>query len=462
VSTAGASLTAARDLAAITGNKEAHFCEDPAELEKYSIDGVVPGCAVSPGSAEEVAAVLRLAGERDLVVVPAGGFTRQSTGRTPSRVDVILRTGRLGKLEHYDPGDLTMGIGAGATLAEVEQTLRAHAQFLPLDPARAESATVGGALATAAQGPLKAGYGGVRDYCIGVGFVSGDGKVAKAGGRVVKNVAGYDLMKLLIGSYGTLGILVSANFKVLPQPRQTRTYVLDFASLPEASAFRRTMASSSLAPMCFELASPRAEEYLCDPPPARDPDEAAPQGPAPPPSQRWRLYLRAGGSDRVLARYRRELGSVVSAELGGEHESQLWRWLSNFEEKVAARHRNAMFLQLSLAISDVPPALEAAERIGLDHNLLCAIIGRFSLGAMFLALVPLAVDPPSAMQYANAASALRGALPPGSSAVVTRCPKEAKAYFDVWGSTPTDVAMMQRIKHALDPKNILNRDRFLV
>ena len=116
-------------------------------------------------------------------------------------------------LEHYDPGDLTIGVGAGCSLTEINQALNKHGQFLPVDPPHPELATVGGLLATAAHGPLRHSYGGLRDFCIGISFVTGDGIIAKGGGRVVKNVAGYDLMKLLIGSHGTLAVISSANFR---------------------------------------------------------------------------------------------------------------------------------------------------------------------------------------------------------------------------------------------------------
>src|ERR1700716_1264355 len=175
-----------------------------ASLDAFAIDDIVPGVVVSPGSVEEVAAILRVASERDYVVVPTGGMTKQGIGAIPERVDVLLRTDRLNKVEHYDAGDLTFGAGAGMTIADAQQVLAANSQFLPLDPMLPDRATIGGVLACNASGPMKSGFGGVRDYCIGVHFVTADGKIAKGGGRVVKNVAGYDLMKLMIGRHGTL------------------------------------------------------------------------------------------------------------------------------------------------------------------------------------------------------------------------------------------------------------------
>src|SRR6267142_4612982 len=154
------------------------------------ISGVTPTMTVTPASAEEIAAVLRVAYERDLVVAPAGGMTQMQMGGIPERVDVLLQTTRLNDIKHYDPGDLTIGAGAGIRLGKMQRALGEHQQWIPWDPPNMDSATIGGLLATAAAGPLKAGAGGPRDFCIGVQFVLAEGKMGKGVGRVVKNVAG--------------------------------------------------------------------------------------------------------------------------------------------------------------------------------------------------------------------------------------------------------------------------------
>jgi len=445
------------ELATIVGAEHSGAADSALE-----INGVIPATVVAPGSVEEVAAVLRLANHRGLLVATAGGFTKQDIGAVPERIDILLRTTRLSRIEHYDPGDLTIGINAGMPFAQVQQQLAAHGQWLPCDAANLDGATIGGLLATGAAGPLKSTFGGMRDFCIGIQFVTADGKVAKGGGRVVKNVAGYDLMKLIIGSYGSLAVITKANFKVFPKPRQTRTFICSFGSLEEALKFRSQVFRSPLTPLCLEIVSPRALEYLCDPPPVRDPDQYVPRQPASAPPDKWPIVLRAAGSDNVLARYSRELGPAVTRELQGSDEDQFWLWISQFEYAVLARHRNAMVLYTHLSIQNVGPAIQALERAAPDYNFVPAVLGRAAVGNLVMALIPLSVDPPSAMQYANCASAFRGMLPPASSAEVAHCPTEAKLHFDVWGTTPTDVGMMRAVKQAMDPKNILNRGRFIV
>lgn len=444
-----------RELAGIVG-------EQHVSQEQPAINGVVPGCTVAPGSPEEAAAVLALANARQLVVAPGGNCTRQDMGGVPERIDILLRTHRMSGIERYDPGDLTISIKAGTPFGAVQAALGEHHQWLPYDAPGMKTASVGGCVATGSAGPLKHAFGGLRDFCIGVQFVTAEGKVAKGGGLVVKNVAGYDMMKLMNGSFGTLGVITRANFKVFPRPRQTRTFVCEFASLDEAMHFRTRLLQSPLTPISLEILSPRATEYLSDPQPAKDPDHYAPAQPVAPAATAWSIVLRAAGSDNVLARYARDLGPAVSRTLEGGAEEQFWGWISNFEYSVLGRHQNAMVMYTHLTIQGVGPALHALEKAAPDYNLIPAAVGRAATGNLVLAFMPLSVDPPSAMQYANCVSAFRGMLPPGSSAEVAHCPTEAKLRFDVWGTTPTDIDMMRAVKRAIDPKNILNRGRFIV
>ena len=461
MSTVAAQSSLAQELAAICGPEQVE--EHSPASEKFVIDEVTPALAVSPGSGEEVAAALTLANQKNACVVPAGGFTAQTMGGVPERIDVLLRSHRLNQILHYDSGDLTVGVGAGCTLAKLQTTLAERGQFLPVDPAETEAATVGGLLATAAHGPLRHGYGSMRDFCIGIQFVSGDGKLAKAGGRVVKNVTGYDLMRLMIGSQGTLGVIVSANFKVSPRPRQTGTFNLEFGSLAEAIAFRDRLVKSALTPLCLEIISSRAMDYVvAEQHPPRDPDEFHPSHPVAAEKSSWHLWLRAAGSDAVLARYRRELGGAITQEVEAREEENFWQRMANVSSAIVARHRNAMMVNLNVVPAETEFAIVAAGQAAADNNFLLAVMGRAALGLLVVGFIPLAVDPPSAMQYATAVSALRSALPDDSSAVVARCPTEAKRHFCVWGSSVTDFSSTLAVKRALDPKGILNRGRYFV
>ena len=414
------------ELAAIIGDE--WVIEAPAKLNAFAIDGVVPAISVSPGNVEEVSAVLRYAFERELVVVPAGGMVHQEIGNAPSQVDVLLHTDRLTAIEHYDPGDLTIGIGAGANLADLQGLLRDQGQVFPVDIAHADRVTIGGAMAVAAQGPHKHFFGGLREFCIGVRFVTADGVAAKGGGRVVKNVAGFDLMKLMIGSYGTLGVITSASFKLFPTPVQTRTFVCEFPTLAEAIACRDRVMASPLSPICLELISPKALG-----------------------SEAWMIAIRAGGSDRVLARYAGELGSQVTRTLDGAAEQQLWADVEALGEHAPVT------ISMNLPPQSALEVLEVVGRTCAENHLAYSAWGRVGIGSMLLAF-----DGGMAENYVAAVKAIRNAVPRDASVVVTRCPSALKPDINVWGASPTNLKAMAGVKQALNPKDTLNRGRFLL
>lgn len=414
------------ELAAIVG--EAHVVEAPAQLSAFGIDGVTAAVSVTPGSVEEVAAVLTYAHDRDLVVAPAGGFVHQEIGRTPQQIDILLRLERLNAIEHYDPGDLTIGVGAGATIGEIAAMLRDQGQILPIETPHSDRVTIGGAMAVAEHGPLKHFYGGIREFCLGVRYVTGDGKAAKAGARVVKNVAGFDVMKLLIGSFGSLAVITSASFKLFPSPAVTRTFLCQFAKLEEAIGFRDAVVNSPLSPMCLEVLSPRAYD-----------------------KNAWTIAVRGGGSERVLARYQTELGSGVSKALDGFDEQKFWNDAQQLGQE------SPVLLSVSVPPSLAGPALIAAERISAEHHLGFTAWGRAAIGSLLFAF-----DGGMAENYVAAVATLRSKLARDSSAVVTRCPAALKNSINVWGASPTHLDSMATAKRALNPKDTLNRGRFLL
>ncbi|GAB4460431.1 MAG: FAD-binding oxidoreductase [Armatimonadaceae bacterium] len=220
--------------------------------------GLEPGAVVRPETIEEAAEVVRLASERKQVVVPWGGGTGQEFGYTPPRLDVLLDMSGLNRVIGHEPGDLTTTVQAGVTLDALQDALEQHNQFLPLDPPHSHRATLGGILATDAYGASAQGHGTARDWLIGITVVDGAGRIVRGGGKVVKNVTGYDLPKLHIGALGTLGIIVEATFKVAPRPEYSRGLLFGRASetavqrvhqetTPAMSLLRETAGGSILA-----------------------------------------------------------------------------------------------------------------------------------------------------------------------------------------------------------------------
>jgi FAD/FMN-containing dehydrogenase len=225
---------------------------------------------------------------------------------------------------------------------------------------------------------------------------------------------------------------------------------------------RDWLLQSPLTPIAIEIISPSAQQYLSDHEP-RDPDHWAPEAASyHATGGQWQLAIRCSGTELVLQRCRRELGGRVNHEMRDSDEVAFWQGFHQFESHVFTKNRNAMLFQVSVPIAEAQQAIEAAEVAATNYNFVTAVIGRAALGVLLIAVMPLAIDPPSVMQFASAASDFRSRLSKAASAVVLRCPLEAKQHFDVWGSTPTDTELMQKIKHALDPKGVLNRGRFLV
>lgn len=421
MSTTPVSSDAIRELCAICGD------ENTRERPKG-------GVYVSPSSVEEVAAVVSFANEQGLSVGPAGGSTERSTAEL--QTDIVLHLNQLTQVEHYDCGDLTVGVGAGTTIAQLNQLVAADKLMFAGDPPSPERCTVGGLLATASQGPLRHGYGAVRDYCIGIRFVTGSGHRAKGGGRVVKNVAGYDLMKLLIGSYGTLAVITSASFKLFPAPRQTRTYLAEFSSAAEALEFRYRIVRSPLSPMCLELVSPGARKLM-------RPGMV---------SDAWVICVRASGSDNVLARYRRELGSAITRELEGDDERHTWQAIQNFPaapesgDAVSWRPVYPRRIHITAPIRDVGHVIEALDRAASYGYVSVACVGRVGIGHILVTgeeILPEAGHPLHAIL-----DELKGDLKDRLSVRVAGQPNP-------WPIAPANLTSMRAVKQALDPNNTL-------
>ncbi len=426
MSAIGVSLDVTRELCAICGDQNTR--ERP-----------VGGVYVSPASAEEVAAILKLANQQHLSVAPAGGSTEYNAAQL--RTDIVLHTNRLTQVEHYDHADLTLGVGAGTTIAQLNAMVGADNLMFAGDPPLPDRCTVGGLLATAAHGPLRHGFGAVRDYCIGVRFVTGDGRRAKGGGRVVKNVAGYDLMKLLIGSYGTLAVITSASFKLFPAPRQTRTYLAEFGTAKEALVFRDQVMRLPLSPMCLELVSPGARK-LMRPEMTQD---------------AWVMCLRAAGSDAVIARYRKELGAAVTRELEGEGESGLWRAIEDFP-RVALKHGGQETttveprrLHINVPQSDVLSVIETVNSVAGVQGTDISMIGRVGVGHLLVAV------PDTRGEGLVAVDALVTALGTRFAGLSIKHEDAANS----WPVTPANLPSMRAVKQALDPNSVL-RGRIVV
>ncbi|MCZ6891711.1 MAG: FAD-binding oxidoreductase [Chloroflexi bacterium] len=205
-------------------------------LGDYTVDGRIPTAVAIPSGEEQLASVLAFASREGLSVVPRGSGSLGTLGNPPQNVDIVLATTGLEPLIDHRPDDLTVTVSAGVTLGALRERLAASGQWLPLDPPLAPRRTIGGILATDLSGPLSLSQGIARDLVIGMRVAGPDGEVTKSGGRVVKNVTGFDLAKLHIGALGTLGVILEASFKVWPLPSADTTQVGGGGQGPGAQA----------------------------------------------------------------------------------------------------------------------------------------------------------------------------------------------------------------------------------
>jgi glycolate oxidase FAD binding subunit len=229
--------------------------------EQDAVEGVEPDFVVEPGSVEEISDVMKLAAREGLAVAPRGSGTKMHIGDPPRRLDLIVSTARMSEVLEHTPGDQIVRLEAGVKLEDLQEHISSSDQMLAVDPPESGS-TIGGIVAANSSGPRRYRYGTIRDLIIGITVVLHDGTVAKAGGKVVKNVAGYDLSKLFTGSLGTLGIIATANFRLHPRPDASRTVAVEVAGPEQAQAAAQAIVHSQVEATAVELHYGEREKLL--------------------------------------------------------------------------------------------------------------------------------------------------------------------------------------------------------
>ncbi len=234
---------------------EANVIQDPDRIKAYAIDGRTPKAVVSPGSVEEISKLLAYANSEKLAVVPRGNGTKMAAGGVPRRLDVVLSLLRINRITEHDVPNLSLSVEAGMTLSAIQEKLAGTGKgsFLPLDPPYTDKATIGGIIATNGSGPRRYLYNTARDLLLGLKAVTPTGDIVAFGGKTVKNVSGYDMTKLMIGSWGALGVITEITTKLLPLPEASATLLVSFETLAKAGALTRKVLHSSLLPSAMEL-----------------------------------------------------------------------------------------------------------------------------------------------------------------------------------------------------------------
>jgi glycolate oxidase FAD binding subunit len=405
-------------------------------LARTTLPDNIPSCIVYPSISKELARVMMHAHSQHWGVLPCGSGSKLGWGGLAKDVDLVVSTQCLNRVIEHAVGDLTVTVEAGVKFADLQDLLLKTGQFLPLEPAYPQDATIGGIIATADSGSLRQRYGGVRDMLLGISFVRSDGQIAKAGGRVVKNVAGYDLMKLFTGSYGTLGILTEVTFRVYPVPEAAGTVVLIGGAEAIASA-TQTLLASALTPTAIDLLSTKVVTQLGI-------------------GQGLGLIVRFQSvAQSVKEQCSRLLEVGQTLNLQGTlytdvEEASLWQSLP--EQIWKASQQPAITCKIGVLPNTAVTTLTQLDDLTSSTGLGLIHAGS---GLGLLRLDPTTVTPQVIMKMREYCQAQNGFL------TVLEAPIALKQQLDVWGYSGNGLNIMRLIKQQFDPKNILSPQRFV-
>ncbi len=384
---------------------------------------------VEPADTEELRQLLRSCGAEKRTVEIGGRFSKRAMGGAVAPADVVISTARLNRLAQYEPRDLTVSVEAGYSFQKLVDRLAENRQMLPLDPPLPGSATIGGVIAANCCGPRRRLYGSARDMVIGMSFVTVEGKEVNSGGMVVKNVAGLDMAKLLIGSFGTLAAISRVNLRLHPLPPREETFLLSFATCSAALQARDVILRSFLQPAAIDLLNPAARDRL---------GVSLPDG--------YVLLIHAGGVDAVLTRYTRELEAIARnaaapefVACGDETAGRLWRAVRDFSALRPGEGGSAAILRLSTTLACLADCFAFAGSM--------PVVARAGSG---IAYVHCDTFAPDVLQRARSA---------GLYTVVESSSAAAKKELELWADPGPELETMRQIKRALDPGNLLNHGR---
>jgi len=408
------------------------------------IDTFGPLPVLEPTTVAEIGDIVRAAVSRDEAIYPLGGQTKLDCGLPPNKLGVAVGTTRLDKVCDYPARDMTITVQAGITMSQLQSVLSEENQRLPVDVPRPDEATLGGSLAANVSGPRRYGFGTLRDYVIGISVVNDEGNEVKAGGRVVKNVAGYDLCKLYIGSLGTLGIISQVTLKLRPKPEQ-QALVLIASDAEKVEPLLGQLHESRSRPVCIDLLNAEAVRHIND------------QVEDPLPSGQWITVVgfednRSTVTWQIEQLTRELLGTgqqCVGTRVGAE-ANDLWQALV----ELPARPEACLVVKANL----LPHACAAFCREAEATEEGVSLQAHAGSGIVIIqAEEKLGLDTAGSMLTSLQATAARAQ----GNVIVLRCPVAWKSALPVWGIPRGDVFLMRAIKEKLDPRRVFNPGRFL-
>jgi glycolate oxidase FAD binding subunit len=414
---------------------EAVTGELPA-LADHAVDGMEPALLCLPEAPDQIAAALRICSEAEAAVTPWGGGSAMAIGNPPRRIDVVIALQRLNRLLEHDHANLTATVQAGMAVTAVQESLAGQNQFVALDPPFPGKATIGGVVAANLNGSRRLFYGSVRDLVIGVKVVLASGEQIKGGGKVVKNVAGYDMCKLFVGSLGTLGIITEVTLRMAPLPETAATLVISGA-LPGVSALGEQLSRSALLPARVFLLNHEANKL------------------AEPLREEWALAFSAEGFEETVARHLNDAGTIAakldlgSEILRGDAHNQFWDRIRDVPLRA-----DALVYRLGVprpSIAEIATAVQADR----SADFLPAIVADASIGTIWVAS---AANRSAAQRFSKLISLARQHE---GYAIMLAAPAALKENIDIWGTPPQALSIMREVKRQFDPNNLLNPGRFV-
>jgi glycolate dehydrogenase FAD-binding subunit len=438
------------ELVAIVG--ASHVSADASVRAQFAAGGKTPEVVVYPSSAEEVAEALHYASTHGLAVIPVRNATKLVTGNPPRRYDVALSMKDMNRVWHYEPADLTISVEPGMKFGDFQNFVGKHGLWLPLNPTGGDRASLGGIFASNSTGSYRSHFGKPRDMALGMKIATAEGKVIKTGGRVVKNVAGYDFTKLMIGSFGTLGVMVEISLKLFPVVAERASFMLAAESLERGREIRRALQGSPIRPLRVALLDVSYLEFL-----KQAQDLKAPPGAC-------QIWVEVGGSKRVVERCTLEL-KQIARRAGATFQEQKWDsttesvWWRIDEPHVDVRaNADDWLLKVSVPVSTVEEYLIRAKREFQrpEHFWTCWADPLGGIVHLWLHPYP---DPAGIEQVVLRLRRLAEEL--SGSLVVEIAPATLAGKVDAWGATGDDFATMRKLKEAWDPKGVLSPGRFV-
>ena len=409
------------------------------DISLYSYDGITPDIGVIPSSIQEMQSIVCYATENNLSVLPSGSGTKLGIGNLAEKTDLVLSTNRFTKVLEYEPADLTVTVEAGIRLTELQIVLAEHRQFLPIDPPYGDRCTIGGIISSNSSGSLRYQYGTARNLVLGMKVMNPKGIVVKSGGKVVKNVAGYDINKLYIGAFGTLGIITEATLKLAPLPTKTAILVSQFAHIGDAVTSGLKITSSQILPNYVNLKSKFSYQDILD----NNPTLLIGFG-GEPETVSWQLET----TKSLMEQY----GALGVHIIDGEDQTDIQQLIQEFP--AVNQNPDTVLAKLNLKRTDLAVFAEKALDITDD---VMAIVGN---GVLYLRINN--VSGMDVKSLSHTLDQLRGnAVTAHGNLIIEAAPPELKQQIDVWGSIDRSLILMKQVKSKFDEGNILNPGRFV-